>query len=626
MPGKLKRKRRSVAGMTTVALVMVLAFFVILPLALVGFEIARYTLMSSQLQSVTDASTLAGTAALASSPPGYTYAQLHDLAMDVAVQTFQQNSVLSNPFNASNVVANKNTAANLGTPPLNVAHLNIKLVDQNGVQVATGSKNAVTMRVQSIYTDKPVFSSRFLDIGTLITASAVSDGGLPQLDLFLCFDVSGSMDDQTPIVLVNRFWNPAINTVDYKIVSSGKTIYDTFGAPMTGTGLNAIPPQNLSYGSYPAPSNTSPFTFSEGPYPVVNAARGLRGNQSTYAAGSIPTLPAATKYPPGAIVAEQGWPPGNFDPNNPLNLSGNGVNPNANATGFTDLVVLVPSVGAYDFSLPETCVEASRGNMENNAICLQSQGGTKINPKLPPRLAGYYKAYWSQVEKTVDPIAAARLAADNFYYTMNIVSNAHFGLSGFSDVAGTSPSSSWSVTSNNCDSAWPHAGTANFPVPLIALDKTVSNYTAVTEGIDGTPTRLPLRPTGKTSIATSLDSAIKELTDPAKHRPAAKRAIILFTDGVPNEPGGSPSAAETAAYAQADIAKSKSIPIYTIGLSQNAAIKAQEDLVLGDNKNGSGPGIAYKSGNNAIYVSVTKTADLNSAFQTIARSLVVLQQ
>jgi hypothetical protein len=58
---------------------------------------------------------------------------------------------------------------------------------------------AVTMRVASIYSDAPIFASSLLNIGAIETASAVSDGGLPQLDLILCFDVSGSMDDQTKV-------------------------------------------------------------------------------------------------------------------------------------------------------------------------------------------------------------------------------------------------------------------------------------------------------------------------------------------------------------------------------------------------------------------------------------------
>ncbi len=618
---RLRRRK----GMTTVALILVVAFFVILPLGLLGFEFARYTLLCNQLRSVTDAATLSGTAALASSPPGYTYTQLHDLAMDVAIQTFEQNSVLTTSFGKKNVIANRNTGTALGTPALNTAHLNFTLLDQNGKEVANGSKDAVTLRLQAIYSDKPVFSSAILNIGPIETASAVSDGGLPQLDLFLCFDVSGSMDDQTPINLVKRYWNPGTNTVEYGLVSTGKSIYDTFKPVDTGTGLNAVPPQNLYYGAYGgATGNATPYIFSESPYPAGNKMQFLRGNQFPYAAGSIPGLPAATVYPPGALVPEQGWPPGNYDPNNPLNLKGNGVDPNAQANGFTDLVVPVPSVGTYDFSKYETCVEASRGNMESDAICLQSQGGKKINPKLPPRQAGYYNAYWSQVEKVVDPIAAARLAATNFFYTMNVSSNAHFGLSAFSDAPGSSPTSAWATTDAKCDPQWKAAGTANFPVPLIALDQSKSNFDEANDAINGKGVVLPLRPTGLTNIAESLHSAILELTDKSKYRPRAKKAIILFTDGVPNLPVD-PATAEAAAFKEANLANSKSIPIYTIGLSQNAVVKPKEDKFLGDNKGGSGKGIAYISGNNAIYVAVTKSADLNKAFQTIARSLVVLQ-
>ena len=612
-------------GATTVALILVCAFFVILPLGLLGFEFARYTLLCSQLQSVADAAALSGTAALASSPSGYTYVDLHNLAMDVAVQTFKQNSVLTTSFGGGNVVVNKNTGTPLGTPPLYTANLNITLLDQNNNAVATDSKDAVTMKLEAIYTDRPIFASGILPIGNTETASSIAFGGLPQLDLFLCFDVSGSMDDQTPIALLNRRWNPAINTVDYKTVVSGKSIYDTFQPQPTGTALNALPPQNLSYGAYPSPSNSNPYIFSESAYPASNALNGLRGNQFTYAPGSIPGMPTATQYPAGSIIPEQGWPPGNFDPTNTLNANGNGKNPNAYANGFTDLVVPVPSIGAYDFSNIATCVEASRGNMESDAICLQSQGGSKINPILPARQPGYYKAYWSQVEKTVDPIAAARTASDNFFYTMNISSNAHFGLNAFSDTAGANATSIWPTTNNNADEAWVNSGTGHFPVPMISINQTATNYDLVTQGVDGTATTLPLRSTGKTDIADSLHAAITQLIDPTKSRTRAKKAIILFTDGVPNMPGGSTAAAQAAAFTEANLAHSNSIPIYTIGLSQNAAIKPLEDSFLGDNKGGSGNGVAAISGNNAIYVSVTNSADLNKAFQQIARSLVVLQ-
>ena len=60
---RLRRRK----GMTTVALILVVAFFVILPLGLLGFEFARYTLLCNQLRSVTDAATPGSSMSRASS-------------------------------------------------------------------------------------------------------------------------------------------------------------------------------------------------------------------------------------------------------------------------------------------------------------------------------------------------------------------------------------------------------------------------------------------------------------------------------------------------------------------------------------------------------------------------------
>jgi hypothetical protein len=140
---------------------------------------------------------------------------------------------------------------------------------------------------------------------------------------------------------------------------------------------------------------------------------------------------------------------------------------------------------------------------------------------------------------------------------------------------------------------------------------------------------LPLGPTGKTDISDSLGKAITELTG-ADHRSGAKRAIVLFTDGVPNMPSSS-SQPDFGAFAQATTAGGQGIPIYTIGLSQVVGIQSHEAQVLGDGQEtgvnyplGS-TGVAAISGNGAIYIAVTNNADLQAAFQTVARTLVVLQ-
>jgi hypothetical protein len=619
----IKRRQRN-RGVTTVALIIFIAFFALLPLAVFAFELARFTLMQHQLQASADAAALAGTAALASSPSGRTIEQQHRLAMTVAAQTFEQNSILKTRFSdPGNLSKHLNSGFDTSRPGLYNAILNIKLFDQDGNAQPTGSPLATTMRVEATYTDRAIFAGNLFPTGFLETASVYSDGGLPQLDLFLCFDVSGSMDDQTNVTLVRRQWSGS--GVLYRVVATD-VIYPLCRPPKEGTGFNAMQPQNLSYSSYGSPSNQRTWIFSESTNPSGNLLAGLRGNRLTYPAGSLPPpIPAsATQYPLGTLVPEQGLPPGNFDPTDPSNPRGNALTPDVYNNGFTDMVVRVPNMGTYDFSRLETCVEASRGNMESAEILRQSQGGT-INPNLPPPQAGYYNAYWSQVRNTSQPIADSRNASVNFYQIMNTSSNAHFGLETFTDTAGTSPTSTYTGISQNADQNWGHAGTQAFPLPFISLDRSNSNFSEVVEAIQGNgTTRLPLGPTGKTNIADALKLALDDLGNTAKTRARAKKAIVLFTDGIPNRPVDE-STGKSEARNQARRARRMNVPIYTIGLSQNTSIISQQDALLGDSRTTS-QGIAALSADGALYIRVSNSAALNQAFQTIARSLVVLQQ
>jgi Flp pilus assembly protein TadG len=611
MTKKRKFGQRRPSGASFIALILVISFFVVLPLSLLGFEFSRFLLMQQQLHAVTDSAALAGTAALASSPQGFTYAQLQTLAMNVAAQTFEQNSILQTNFSTTNVVTHLNTGQSQAAPPPHTAVLNISLLDQNGNPQPIGSTTATTMQVQGIYSDSPIFAGNLLTIAKTETAWAVSNGGLPQLDLALCFDISGSMDDQTPVTLVNRYWDPTNQYASYTKVATG-TIFALCGPPNTGTGLNATQPQNLSFAAYGAPSNQNTFVFSEGSYspayPGVNPQIGLRAN---------PTFPA------GSLCPEQGRPPGNYQKSNPGLLSGNGIDPAHYANGFTDMVVQVNG-----WSI-ESCVEASRGNLEDPVNLKNGQGQHNINPAVNVApAAGNYQKYWSAVAQAATPISLARTAASNFFSTMNISTNGHFMLETFTDTAGVSAGGLYTGTNDNIDPNYAAGGTGQFGLPLIALDSTQSNYQQVLNAIQGSagpPVTGPLNAEGNTDIADSLKEAIKELIDPTKVRPSAKKAIVLFTDGVPNQPGGTIAAGDSAALAQATSANTNNIPIYTIGLSQNPQIKPLEDALLGDGQGGSGNGIAKISGNNAIYVSVTTPTQLDQAFQTIARSLVVLQ-
>lgn len=627
------KRHRTRKGATTLALILVMCFFVLLPLTIFGFELARYVLMQTQLQAVADAAALSGTAALASAPSGLTLKQRHDLAMSAAELTFEQNTILKTRFNSGNVAANMNKNWSTAAPPLYNAVLNIWLLDQDRNQQATGSTDAVMMRVEARYSDRAVFASSLFPVGLIETAVAVSEGGLPRLDIVLCFDVSGSMDDQTNVVLMKRYWNGASKTVSYAKLTANN-IWNLSNKAKEGTPLNSAHPQNVSFGVYGV---VNPYIASVSAYPVGNLLHvpapdnDLRGNQVTYPAGSLPPplSPALVKYPQGTLVPEQGLPPGNFDPTNTSSTSGNGLNPDSYSKGFTDMIVRVPDVGGFTFPNEAVCVEASRGNLESAAIFEQSRGGSSaaINPLLSgvtPK-AGYYDAYWSQVRSVSQPIAAARQAAVSFFDTMNTSCNGHFSIVTFSDTQGTSPTGTWTVTTNKIDPDYPAGGVGAFPLPFIDLDLSKSNYKEVLDAIEGVPgTSTPLVATGATNIADALKTSIDSLTNTAKFRPAAKKAIILFTDGIPNRPVNA-ATGKSLAFSEADRAKKSSIPIYTIGLSQNPAIKPDQNQVLGDNTGGSGKGIAYRSGNGAIYIAVSNASALNQAFQTIARSLVVLQ-
>lgn len=600
-PQVWKGRTRRPCGASMVALVLVIAFFAVLPLSLFGFEMSRVVMMQQQLQACADAAALAGTAALASANNSggvVGISQAQDVAMQAAYYTFTQNSVLQTAFTTNTTgrgavqwlpLNPANGAAPAGPPPMYQAILTLSLWDQTRtIWQSTGSTSADTIKVQAQYTDAPIFASALSTISPLPlteTIDAVSFGGLPQLDLVLCFDISGSMDDQTNVTLVRRYWTGS--SVAYTNVGTTNTIFNIGAAGPTGTQLNATQPQNL------AQASTGNF----------NSA-----------------LRCSTNF--GSLVQEQGGPPGNFT--NPWMPIG--------ATDFTDMVVTAPFTYtyngiSYNFPNQAVCIEASRGNLENSTVLQESQGYT-TNAQLSgitPQ-SGYYNAYWNYVLSNASPIAAARSAATQFFDTMNTSGNSHFGLVTFATTIG-SPSGTYSW--QNIDPSYSYGGTGTFPFPEILLSSTNSNYplvdTTVAGGGNGGATPpAAITALTYTDIADSLTAAINMLSGSGA-RKAAKKAVILFTDGVANEPGGTTTTGSSLALNAASTASGLGIPIYTIGLSQNPSIQPMEATLLGDNQNGSGQGIAYVSANGAIYVQTTSASQLNEAFQTIARSLVVLQ-
>ena len=138
---------------------------------------------------------------------------------------------------------------------------------------------------------------------------------------------------------------------------------------------------------------------------------------------------------------------------------------------------------------------------------------------------------------------------------------------------------------------------------------------------------------GQTNIADALDTAIAMLIGSRSNDPAstpngraamslarghAARAIVLFTDGLPNE-GTDSGTTDPATQAEATFAKSCGIPIYTVGLCMESSLQADQTTVLTDAVGSTG--VAALSGNGAMYMQTTSKSNINECFQNVARQL-----
>src|SRR6516165_1407837 len=105
--------RRSESGVGIIAIGLFLGFFAVLPLSLLYFEMSRFGLMQQELHNITDFAALSGTAALASQSQTGTVTNGQTAAMQQAVITFTQNSILQTGFGP--VASNAQLGTTTGT-------------------------------------------------------------------------------------------------------------------------------------------------------------------------------------------------------------------------------------------------------------------------------------------------------------------------------------------------------------------------------------------------------------------------------------------------------------------------------------------------------------------------------
>jgi len=596
-------RARNQKGALIILMCFVIGLIALPMFGLLTFEVSRAMAIREQLRSDCQAAALAGAARLASSDNTDTL-QTHQDVVSAAVQAFRANSI--NEIGLGQAAQVQTIDDN---PAGNKASINVRLLNPNSTPpnqpVQLGDPNGRIVQVVGAYGLVPAFGT-FLGISGPYTLRADGLGRVPQLDIVLCFDVSASIDDQTPVTFVRRYWSQGENRVKHAItparagaptnggLASGR-LYDIVGPQPTGSSLNGHYPQSLEQAS--GTGHSRPLDFRPS----------LRGTPNT------------------------GSPPGNF-PNGSPGLQ----------YDFTDLVVNIgegangsaqypyTSPAGYYYPNVEAVVEAARGNLEDGLVFTNARLNTVPTLSAVTPTIGYKADYNACAKKKIRPLVDAQNAAKDFFTIMNNNTEAHFGFVSFSTDAGTAPSETINapVIASNYT-----GGSANYPRPGITISTTTTKYSEILGVI---PTTVAY---GSTNIGDALLKAKEMLA--ANHRPGAKRAIVLFTDGQPTAPG-SGNNPWTHARNIAQQIKSEGMPIYTIGLAQNSQIVPGECNILNDDPaktvsytdqqgnpqsytpGAANPGVSYIAGNGGKFFLVTNTANLRYTFENIARQLVQL--
>lgn len=573
----LRHRQNRNKGQAVIVMGMAIALLFLLAVGLYAFELNRLEVARQQLQSACEAAALAGAATLAGSDEKDPYAA-HANAMATALHEFQQNSVAGTSLGG----AEQSVSANVSPAP-GESNIYIEFLDphNNNAPVQQGDSNGKIVKVYGALGFQPAFG-KYLGLGNLPLRS-VASGGVPQLDVVLCFDVSASIDDQTPVTFVRRQWNSSKNKIDYikTPTASGSpagsiaegTLYSIIGPPPTGSACDALPPQQLSVASQGDHSYRLNFNGT------------LRSNDNSPPGNKSKSVSIGTRDFTDLVV--------NIDGNKTFN-------------GFTYKGYYFPDVA--------TLVEASRGNLENSNVFTNSNADKGVPSTVKP-MVGYKAAYVEIARKNIHPLFDAQEACQTFLDIMNTNTDAHFSLCCFTSDAGDSPTD----TVSNYNVSNGYGGMGSFPNYLISLKSGLdTGYTECRADIANTVA------ISGTNIGDAVYTAVQQFKSSGT-RNGSKKAIVVFTDGQPTS--GNPLSNDPWKNARMAAVEAKKIgvPIYTIGLAQVPAIIPGETQILNDtNKDQNSGGIAAIAGNGGKFWLVTNNSNLRLTFENLARQLVQL--
>jgi hypothetical protein len=148
------------------------------------------------------------------------------------------------------------------------------------------------------------------------------------------------------------------------------------------------------------------------------------------------------------------------------------------------------------------------------------------------------------------------------------------------------------------------------PEPLVALSLTDPNFSGANSVGDKIAT---CRASRATTIEAAINEAINQLTG-SNVRPTSKKAIVLFTDGLPNPAMDSNAVAQTA--------NSQGIKIFCVCLAQTSDVDTtRSENLLAAQKAAMDP-LANGTQGQAFYT--TSGQELTTLFQQVARALTQL--
>jgi len=684
-----KARVRDDQGQVATALNLFIGLLIVGALAVFAFELSRILLAREQLKSCVDIAALAGEATLLSSTQSFATAQSN--AKQTALNMFRRNSILGEPMTAVSEVASPTmlspssgqaqiyfefvdpVSGVIGGANSNV----LRVTGAYSYQIFGGSVYGLGNTVYTVAVATKA-SLPALDMYVLMDISASMDDQTPVTWVLRKWDPTGNGGVGSPTYTIPTVTPPAQGTI-----FSG-------GCPsLTGHPANGLEPQHLdtSQAAYAVPCEkcfseilnvTTPtdtdtlrgLSDNAAPGDAPIASGGVTPGGLTTPAPSTPTgHPMSFKFrrktidnydplsDPTRLIAKQkssaskakvlkAVKPDRLMWDAPAAASGGATYPECT---FTHMVVNIDGNPAYGgqtvmgYSYPGigALVEASVGNLESAgaaATAWLDLGALGVTPS-----AGYRDAYRIQAASKIEPLYSVEQAVDGFLTKVRYTTDPHFGFVAFSNYAGNAPGETFA--DYRVSWAYPQGGTANYPLPGIHIDPTVGNdnYNAIRSTITLPtvvgPTTSLMAVGGGTNTGQALLHALNRL-DPNSGagpltRNGAARAVVLVTDGVPTydltgagyPPPPANGPAETDARAQAAAAKAAGIPIFVVGLTQDASLVPDMDAIYSDTNPG---GIAYDSGNGAKYYKVSWTnptqtkQDLDAVFGNIARQLVNL--